>query len=715
MNNAHANTPPLLDVQDLSVAFDTPQGLVRAVNQASWQLHAGECLAIVGESGCGKSVSALSLMGLLPATAQVQGRALFKGQDLLRMPEAQRRQLRGKDMAMVFQDPLSALNPVHQVGHQIAEAIRAHQAIGYQAARQQAVDLLHEVGIPQPQQRANDYPHQFSGGMRQRAVIAMALANNPSVLIADEPTTALDVTVQAQIMELLARLRQQRNTALLLITHDLGIVAGHADRVLVMYAGRVVETGPVRDVFATPQHCYTHGLLDSLTRVDAARQKRLHPIPGQPPSLANLPAGCAFAPRCVQASDTCRRTIPILQAAASGHAAACHHPSRYCTANILHAGHTRHCDCHLPRAKHALASAPVVLEVNDLCKTFHSKRSLLPWKRQHAVQALRRVSLHIRAGETLGIVGESGCGKSTLGRCLLRLHEPCSGAIRFRGQDLLGMNGQQLRHARRHMQMVFQDPHGCLDPRYTVRELLAEPYAIHGLEAGPRIDELLDRVGLCREHADRYPHEFSGGQLQRIGIARAIALNPQFIVCDEPVSALDVSIRAQIINLLCDIQQASGISYLFIAHDLSIVRHIAHRVAVMYLGQIVEIAEVDELFTRPLHPYTQALLSAVPVPDPAIERSRQRILLRHDAQTPAPHATLHTATHGDCTNSHTTDYTNGHTNSCTGNGCAFAPRCPLYATLNASQQALCHQAAELLPATAHGPEHAVRCPVVLQQ
>lgn len=635
--------PPLLDVQHLSVAFDTAHGTVQAVGGANWQLQAGECLAIVGESGSGKSISALSIMGLLPKTARVSGQVLLDGRDILQLPEAQRRQLRGKDIGMVFQDPLSALNPVHRVGDQIAEAIRSHQAVSQKAALAQAVDLLHEVGIPNPQERARDYPHQFSGGMRQRVVIAMALANNPRILIADEPTTALDVTVQAQIMELLARLRAKRNTALVLITHDLGLVASQADRVLVMYAGRVVETASVDTLFNVPLHPYTHGLLDSLTRIDAQRQQRLHPIAGQPPSLTDLPAGCAFAPRCENASPTCRRTAPTLTTDGAGHAIACHHPSRYCSANILHPGKERNCDCHLPYTYTPPAddasNEPPVLEVEHLCKTFYGGRALLPWKKPHAVHAVRDVSLHVRAGETLGIVGESGCGKSSLSRCILRLHEPSSGSVRFCGQDLLRMNRSQLCGVRQHMQMVFQDPHGCLDPRYTVRELLSEPFIIHGLPASAeRIDELLHRVGLAPEHASRYPHEFSGGQLQRIGIARAIALNPKLVICDEPVSALDVSIRAQIINLLSDLQAESGMSYLFIAHDLSVVRHIAHRVAVMYRGQIVETAEVEELFSNPLHPYTQTLLAAVPVPDPAIERQRKHRLSNQTAPACPPAA-----------------------------------------------------------------------------
>lgn len=739
----------LLQVENLSVSFPAAQGLVRAVDGVTWQVGAGECLAIVGESGSGKSVSALAVMGLLPPTAKVSGSIVFDGRELLQMPERERRQLRGGEIAMVFQDPLSALNPVYQIGEQIAEAIEAHQRISHRQAQQRAIDLLHEVGIANPQQRAKDYPHHFSGGMRQRVVIAMALANNPRVLIADEPTTALDVTVQAQVMDLLAELRERRNTATILITHDLGVVAGHADRVLVMYAGRVAETSHVDELFQAPRHHYTHGLLASMTRIDTARQQRLDTIPGQAPSLIDLPQGCAFHPRCPHATELCRTATPALLIE-HGHTVACHHclcaasatvgenataqpPASPTPIHLLlqkaegslsasaahqtthqakheatqtHEANHMHAHLHVyaqaPRLRAHIhphqhgeglehthtedeqlaelaAAAPVVLDIAHLHKTF----PLAGGRRGQVHHALRDVSLHIHAGETVGLVGESGCGKSTLGRCALRLLEPASGSIHFRGQDLLAMNAATLRAARRHMQMVFQDPLGCMDPRFTVRELLAEPFAIHGEDVGDEVEALLHRVGLTAEHANRRPHEFSGGQLQRIGIARAIALNPALVICDEPVSALDVSVQAQVINLLCEIQEQSSLAYLFIAHDLSVVRHIADRVAVMYLGEIVEMAEVNELFTHPQHPYTRALLSAVPIPSPAAERARTRIMLQSDAKEQT------------------------HNPACQQLACAFAPRCPLRAQLNTAQRAQCQQPITLRDSNGNG--HFVRC------
>lgn len=570
----------ILQVQNLSVTFSCGQDTVEAVKNVSWQLKQGECLAIVGESGSGKSASALGVMGLLPPTAHVTGRALFDGRDVLQLSAQEHQKIRGNDIAMVFQDPLSALNPVYRIGHQIAEAIRVHQAIGQKEAWQRAVELLDEVGIANPQQRSHDYPHHFSGGMRQRVVIAMALANNPRVLIADEPTTALDVTVQAQIMDLLAKLRESRQTAMVLITHDLGLVAGHAHRALVMYKGEIVERAAIDDLFYAPQHTYTKALLGSLIRVDTPRQSRLQTVAGQ------LSAHAQAEPH--QAASCCP------QAAA---------PKK----NNHHANHT---------------AATALLEVQHITKSFGARTQLL--KKTHAMQALRGVSLTVHAGETLALVGESGSGKSTLGRCILRLHEPDSGTVTFNGENVLAMNPDALRQARQNMQMVFQDPYDCLNPKLTVRELLSEPFAIHNIAVENQVEQLLERVGLQPEHAKRYPHAFSGGQLQRIVIARAIALNPKLLVCDEPVSALDVSIQAQIINLLRDIQAEFGMGYLFIAHDLSVVRHIADRVAVMYKGEIVEQGDTDDVFTTPQHPYTQKLLSAAPIPDPAAERARRQ-------------------------------------------------------------------------------------------
>lgn len=569
--NATATTPQtkdadaaILRVENLSVSFAMAHDTVHAVEDVSWHLKQGECLAIVGESGSGKSASALGVMGLLPASAKVTGRVLFEGRDVLQFSPKEHQKMRGKDIAMVFQDPLSALNPVYRIGEQIAEAIRTHQAIEKKAAWQQALALLDEVGIPNPQQRANDYPHQFSGGMRQRVVIAMALANNPRVLIADEPTTALDVTVQAQIMELLATLRKSRKTAMVLITHDLGLVAEHADRALVMYSGKVVESADVYDLFYAPKHTYTQALLGSLIRIDTPRMQRLQTIQDAQ-SPASVPASTAKKAK----------------------------------------AHLENAEKHQP-----------MLVVKQIKKSFGAGKTV--FKKTHAAQVLHGLDLQIHAGETLALVGESGSGKSTLGRCILRLHEPDSGTVIFNGHDVGGMNQAQLRHARRDMQMVFQDPYGCLNPKLTVRELLSEPFIIHGIPVEDQVEQLLQRVGLKPEHAKRYPHAFSGGQLQRVVIARAIALKPKLLVCDEPVSALDVSIRAQIINLLADIQAEFGMAYLFIAHDLSVVRHIADRVAVMYKGEIVELGDVEAVFSKPTHPYTKTLLSAVPIPDPKV-------------------------------------------------------------------------------------------------
>lgn len=547
-HNAATAHNSILQIDNVSVTFSTAQETVCAVKNVSWQLQQGECLAIVGESGSGKSASTLGIMGLLPPTAQVTGKAMFDGRDLLQLPAHEQQKLRGNDIAMVFQDPLSALNPVYRIGQQIAEAILVHQDISKKAAWQRAVELLDEVGIVNPQQRAHDYPHHFSGGMRQRVVIAMALANNPRVLIADEPTTALDVTVQAQIMELLATLRQRRQTAMVLITHDLGLVAGHAHRALVMYAGEVVESAHIDDIFYAPQHPYTQALLGSLIRIDT--------------------------PKPASTSSTTQPT----------------------------------------------SEKTPLLEVQCLNKSFGGRGWLL--SKKQTMHALRGVSLTVHAGETLALVGESGSGKSTLGRCILRLHEPDNGSMTLHGQNLLDMPSDTLRQTRQHMQMVFQDPYSSLNPKLTVRELLSEPFIIHGIPVEDQVEQLLQRVGLQPEHANRYPHAFSGGQLQRIVIARAIALKPKLLVCDEPVSALDVSIRAQIMELLADIQAEFGMGYLFIAHDLSLVRHIADRVAVMYKGEIVELGDVETVFTKPSHPYTQALLSAVPIPDPEAERQR---------------------------------------------------------------------------------------------
>ncbi len=622
----------VLAVEDLRVHFDTDAGVVRAVDGVSWSVQRGETLGIVGESGSGKSVSALSVLGLVPVPPArfPSGRIEFGGRDLLVAGEKELRHIRGNEISMIFQDPLTSLNPVFKVGAQIAEAIRAHERVGRGVARRRAVDLLGEAGVPHAARRAEDYPHQLSGGMRQRAMIAMALALGPRVVLADEPTTALDVTVQAQIMDLLSRLRAERGTAMVLITHDLGLVAGHADRVAVMYAGRIAEVARVEDVYRRPRHAYTLGLLGSRARLDRRGAERLVPIPGQPPSLLAVPAGCPFHPRCPFATEVCRTEVPELAPQeGNGHLAACHHSDRVAEAARAPAPSEPAVDMYRNRYMSTAGSGSrePLLEVEGLVKHYPV--------RGRVVRAVDGISFSVDRAETLALVGESGCGKSTTARAVLRLVEPTAGAVRLDGEDVTAASPARLRALRREMQIVFQDPYASLNPRMTVRTILAEPFRVHRVDEAGTVGRLLDLVGLSPEHAGRYPHELSGGQRQRVGIARAVALGPKLVVCDEPVSALDVSIQAQVLNLLEDLQRELGLAYLFIAHDLSVVRHISHRVAVMYLGSIVEVADGDTLFERPSHPYTQALMSAVPIPDPVKERARPRVVVRGEVANPA--------------------------------------------------------------------------------
>ncbi|MFV2195196.1 dipeptide ABC transporter ATP-binding protein [Nocardiopsis sp. LOL_012] len=633
---ARPDDEAVLEVTDLSVDFTSEDGPLRAVRGVSYTLRRGEALGIVGESGSGKSVASMAVMGLLPKNARVSGSARVLGQEVLGLPDSEISKVRGERIAMIFQDPLTSLNPVYTVGYQIAEAVLAHRRVGRARAHERALELLRLVGIPHPEQRVKQYPHELSGGMRQRVVIAIAMANDPDVIVADEPTTALDVTVQAQVLEALNAARRETGAALVLITHDLGVVAGHVDRVAVMYGGRVVESGPVQEVFHRPRMPYTLGLLGSLPRLDSDRATRLTPIRGTPPALNAMPAGCAFAPRCPMARDRCREEEPALSATdAPGHTAACHYsgeldgvgPADLFGDGAAAAGRGR-----------TRASGAPVLTVTDLVKNFPIRSKGLLRRRIGEVQAVSGVSLELRERETLALVGESGCGKSTTARMLLRLIERTSGEIVYRGRPLHDLSPRRMRPLRRELQIVFQDPFASLDPRMTVADLVGEPLRIHGERAGrarERAGDLLDLVGLDPAHGSRYPHEFSGGQRQRIGIARALALQPRVLVLDEPVSALDVSVQAGVINLLEDLQEELGLSYLFVSHDLSVVRHIADRVAVMYLGRIVETGPAERLFREPTHPYTQALVSAIPLPDPVRERERERILVTGDVPSPA--------------------------------------------------------------------------------
>lgn len=641
----------MLEVRNLKTQFKTDSGIVQAVDGVSFYIDKGEIVGLVGESGCGKSVSQLSVLQLIPTPPGkiVNGEAVFEGVDLLKYSAdgEEMRSIRGGKIGIIFQEPMTSLNPVLTISQQIVETLALHLNMDRSAARSRAVELLRMVGIPDAAERVDNYPHQLSGGMRQRVMIAMALACNPQLLIADEASTALDVTTQAQILELLQQTVKKLDTALLIVTHNLGIVARYAQRIYVMYAGRIVEAGKAKDVFANPRHPYTIGLLKAVPRLDEPKGHKLVPIDGLPPNLINRPDLCAFFPRCSHRLEKCRQQPwPELRQIEDGHYISCHlEITRQTAAAEEGTGAALPQAEAMPRpfvtinSSHAeIASAiiPVaddtLVAVNNLKMYFPVMKGLL--RRQVAeVKAVEDVSFKIRKGETLGLVGESGCGKTTVARCILRIYRPTSGNVIFEGRDIARLSKSELRRIRHKKQLVFQDPYSSLDPRQSAGSIVGEPLKIHRLvssysEYDQRVTELFQMVGLDPALRQRVPHEFSGGQRQRIGIARALACNPSFIVCDEPISALDVSIQAQIINLLEELQQKLGLTYLFIAHDLSVVRHISDYVAVMYLGSIVEITDWQSLYENPLHPYTRALLSAVPIPDPFVEENRQRIMLK---------------------------------------------------------------------------------------
>ncbi|MBM3341920.1 MAG: ABC transporter ATP-binding protein [Betaproteobacteria bacterium] len=631
--------PALLQVENLHAEFTTARGVVRAVQGISYSVRAGEVAALVGESGCGKSVSSLAIMRLLAHNGRVrEGRVVFDGQDLLTISEEAMREIRGRDIAMIFQDPMTSLNPVLTIGFQICEPLILHLKLAPDAARARALELLKLVGIPDAERRLDQYPHQFSGGMRQRVVIAIALACNPKLIIADEPTTALDVTIQAQILKLMKDLARDRNIALVVITHNLGIVARYADRVNVMYAARMAEEGAAHAVFAKPLHPYTAGLLRSVPRLDQPRGVKLETIDGAPPDLVALPPGCRFAPRCAARQAACEQALPDMAEVSAGRYTACLRSREIerdgppaLGLQAAAAGNAVH--------KTLNRDAPLV-SARELKTYFDVSTGLKAFTSSHAVvRAVDDLSFDIYKGETVGLVGESGCGKTTVGRTLLRLEPSTGGVIRFGGADVTLAQGDALKNYRRKVQVIFQDPYSSLNPRITIGDAIAEPLLVYKLQpnkaaAQAKVRELLTQVGLFEYMASRYPHELSGGQRQRVGIARALAMQPEFIVCDEPVSALDVSIQAQIINLLEDLQKKYGLTYLFIAHDLAVVRHISDRVIVMYLGRVMEIADRDALYAEPLHPYTQALLEAVPVPDPQIEARREHRVLSGEVPSP---------------------------------------------------------------------------------
>ncbi|WIB27263.1 ABC transporter ATP-binding protein [Curtobacterium sp. MCSS17_015] len=702
-------TEPIVRVRDLHVRFPTPRGTVHAVRGVDLELRRGEVLGIVGESGSGKSVTSMAVLGLLPDTTKVSGSVELDGEELLGRSDKQLSRLRGDKVAMVFQDPLSAFTPVYTIGDQIAETVRLHRGASKAEARARAIELLELVGIPEPSRRVDAFPHEFSGGMRQRAMIAMAMANDPDVILADEPTTALDVTIQAQIIEVLRTAQRETGAALVFVSHDLGVIAGIADRIAVMYAGRIVETATAEELFARPRMPYTIGLIGALPRLDATDRSPLVPIPGAPPSLIGLPDACPFADRCPLVSEVCRSTEPVLappvgvgdgadtiaaaaRTASAGHTAACHRTAEV-AAEQADAGRIFSLPV-IPQDADAVAfeaartAREPVVHVEGLTKTFPLVKGSVFRRKVGDVYAVDGVDLDIRRGETLGLVGESGSGKSTTLHQLMDLDRPEAGTVELFGESLAEATARGAagtRALRQRISMVFQDPSASLDPRMSVYDVVAEPLRAVGAPASrisERVPELLELVGLRAAEADRYPHEFSGGQRQRISIARALAVEPDLVVLDEPVSALDVSIQAGVLNLLAELKARLGLSYLFVSHDLSVIRHVADRVSVMYLGRTVEEGAVDDVFERPMHPYTAALMSAVPVPDPVVERARKTILLPGDPPSPTERPT----------------------------GCRFRSRCPLYALLPEDERRRCEQEEpEKAPRRGEDVDHRAAC------
>jgi len=699
----------ILSVRGLRAGFVSGRGAARrvlaAVDGIAFDVRAGETLVLLGESGCGKSVTALSLLRLLPATGRILAGVIdFAGRDLLQLPEAEMRAVRGGDLAMIFQEPATSLNPVMTVGRQIGEVLDRHLGLSGEPARRRMLELLDAVGIADATRRLGEYPFQLSGGMKQRVMIAIALAGNPKVLIADEPTTALDVTIQAQILDLLRRLQAERGMSLLLITHDLGVVAQMAHRIGVMYAGEIVEEAPREAFFTAPRHPYTQKLFAALPEL-SRRGGRLETIAGQVPALSAMPSGCRFAERCPHAWERCRAEAPPWYDAGAQHRVRCHL---------------------LDEPERAVRAAPIVdvaapplsnpdsalLAVQDLRVHFPIRRGVLQRTVGH-VRAVDGVSLELVRGRTLALVGESGCGKTTVGKAILQLIQLSAGRVQLDGRELTELSRGELRPLRRRMQMIFQDPFASLNPRLSVSEIIEEGMDALGVlghiepqvatddsitpfrlslskpsywtkrpsTGSGRTDSktelkhqlvaaLLKQVGLDPAAALRYPHEFSGGQRQRIAIARALAVQPELIVCDEPTSALDVSVQAQILNLLKGLQDEVGLAYLFITHNFAVVEYLAHEVAVMYLGRIVERGTVEDVLRSPRHPYTQALLAAVPSP----RLDTQPLFIRLAGEAPSP-ATPPA-------------------------GCHFHPRCPLAGEVCKTQY----------PETSHVSEtHAVSC------
>jgi peptide/nickel transport system ATP-binding protein len=614
---------PLLEIENLRTYIKLRQGTVHAVDGVSLYVEPGETLGIVGESGSGKTMTALSIMGLLPVGGHIAGGTIhLDGRQISGLSEEHMRKVRGEEIGMIFQDPLTSLNPTMTVGKQIAEAVLLHRDVSKDQAMDRAAEVLDLVGLPRPTERLGEYPHQFSGGMRQRVMIAMALACEPKLLIADEPTTALDVTIQKQILELIDDLRQRLRMSVILVTHDLGVIAGRADRVAVMYAGKIVESTGTGTLFANPRHPYTEALFHALPDKAAETRERLYSIPGAPPDLINPPKACRFAPRCRYEQTRCRAGDPRPLAETPEHLYACFYPvgeaergRRIATVKAPTTG------------EEGFTPVPgeVVLSAKDLVKDFPVTKGILQ-RKVGAVSAVAGVSFDIRHGETFGLVGESGCGKTTVGRLIVRMEKPTAGTISFAGVDVAKIGHREYRRLTRKIQYMFQDSYASLNPRMRAGTILREPLVAQRIgtrkEQQQRVAEMLDHVGLPRNAVERYPHEFSGGQRQRLGFARALILGPELIVADEPVSALDVSIQAQLLNLMRDLQRQMGLTYLFISHDLAVVRYLSNHIGVMYLGKLVEVGPADEVYLTPAHPYTQGLIDSAPVADPEAERAK---------------------------------------------------------------------------------------------
>jgi peptide/nickel transport system ATP-binding protein len=678
--------PPVIEISDLSTHIQLTKSVVQAVGNVSFTIEPGETLGLVGESGCGKSMTGLSIMGLLPPGGSIVGGSVrLEDRELVGLPDAELRKLRGNEIAMIFQDPLTSLDPTKTIGYQVAEPFRLHRGGSKAEALERAAEVLSLVGLPKPRERLTDYPHQLSGGLRQRVMIAMALTCEPKLLIADEPTTALDVTIQAQILKLLDDLKSRLGMAMLLITHDMGVIAGHADRVNVMYAGRIVETAETDNLFTSMNHPYTQALLASIPRLSQDAGQRLLNIPGLPPDLAKPPAGCRFAPRCSKATDKCRTDEPPLTGESGEHLFACWHPVNgpIEAANGAKTAVT----VTKPRTSAEEVAAPevlpgtVLLEVRNVVKEYPVTAGAILQRRAGAVHAVSDVSFTVNAGETFGLVGESGCGKTTIGKLIVALERPTSGNVLLSGRDVSALRGNELRKYRKHLQLMFQDPYSSLDPRMRVGAIIREPLTIQKIgsrdEQNNRVYDLLDEVGLPRNAVERYPHEFSGGQRQRIGLARALTLNPQLIVADEPVSALDVSIRAQVLNLMKRLQTDHDLTYVVISHDLAVVKYMADRIGVMYLGKLVELGSGDDIYQRAAHPYTAGLIATIPVPEPVVARARRGAGIAGELPSPINPPS----------------------------GCRFRTRCPL-------AQEIC--SVEEPQLRSFGPDHVAACHFPLQ-